>query len=250
VQVVDLEAVGDEHPGRVGVDLDRQLGERFGIEVDRRALQRLTYAEPLERVDLSLVGAAAVVLGVELGDMFELEVAPPPGGAEGMEMGDLGPDQTRRLAALLDQIGQRCRDAGARFSYHNHAFEFVRLPAEAPTAAGTTAYALDLLLGWTDAELVKWEPDVYWIARAGEDPVAYIDAYAGRCPLVHIKDMADDAERSFAPVGAGTLDLPAICEAAELGGAEWLIVEQDRSVGPAIESVARSVETLRGWGKL
>ena len=156
----------------------------------------------------------------------------------------------RRLAALLGQIGRRCRDGGARFSYHNHAFEFTRLPADEPTAAGTTAYALDLLLGWTDPELVKWEPDVYWIARAGEDPVAYLDAYAARCPLVHIKDMADDAERSFAEVGAGTLDLAAICDAAELGGAEWLIVEQDRCAGPAIESVARSIGALRAWGKV
>ena len=159
-------------------------------------------------------------------------------------------DDYRRLAALLGQIGQRCRDAGARLSYHNHAFEFVRLPADEPTAAGTTARALDLLLGWTDPELVKWEPDVYWIARAGEDPVAYLNAYAGRCPLVHIKDMADDAERSFAEVGAGTLDLPAICQAAELGGAEWLIVEQDRCAGPPIESARLSAENLRRWGWL
>ena len=83
-------------------DLERQIGERFGIEVDRRALQRLTYAEPIERVDLSLIGAAAVVLGVALGDMFELEVGVPDGAA-GAEIGDLGPDQSRRLAALLDR---------------------------------------------------------------------------------------------------------------------------------------------------
>jgi hypothetical protein len=83
-------------------DLDRQIGERFGVEFDRRALQRLTYAEPLERVDLSLAGSAAVVLGVGLGDLFELEVS-APAGVEGAEMGDLGPDQSRRLAALLDR---------------------------------------------------------------------------------------------------------------------------------------------------
>jgi sugar phosphate isomerase/epimerase len=159
-------------------------------------------------------------------------------------------DDYRRLAALLNGIGQRCRERGVRFSYHNHAFEFVRLPAEAPTAAGTTAYALDLLLGWTDPRLVSWEPDVYWIARAGENPVAYLNAYAGRCPLVHLKDVADDAERSFAPVGAGTLDFAQICDAAQAGGAEWLIVEQDRSVGPAIESVELSIDNLRAWGKL
>jgi hypothetical protein len=114
-------------------------------------------------------------------------------------------DDYRRLADLLGRIGRRCRDAGARLSYHNHAFEFVRLPADEPTAAGTTAFALDLLLGWTDPELVKWEPDVYWIARAGEDPVAYLDAYAGRCPLVHLKDYVDRESRADVPVGDGVV---------------------------------------------
>jgi hypothetical protein len=83
-------------------DLERQISERFEIDVDRRALQRLTYAEPVERVDLSLVGAAAVVLGVGLSGLFELEVG-PAGGSEGAEIGDLGPDQSRQLAALLDR---------------------------------------------------------------------------------------------------------------------------------------------------
>jgi hypothetical protein len=82
-------------------DLERQLVERFEIEVDRRALQRLTYAEPVERVDLSLVGAAALVLGVSLSDLFELEIGAADG-TEATEIGDLGPDQSRRLAALLD----------------------------------------------------------------------------------------------------------------------------------------------------
>jgi transcriptional regulator with XRE-family HTH domain len=83
-------------------DLERQIAERFGLEVDRRALQRLTYAEPVERVDLGLAGGAAAVLGVGLGDLFEVE-AVAAGGLDGAEIGDLGPDQSRRLAALLDQ---------------------------------------------------------------------------------------------------------------------------------------------------
>jgi hypothetical protein len=83
-------------------DLERQVGEQFGLEADRRALQRLTYPEPVERVDLSLVGAVASVLGVPLGDLFELEIV-PAGGPDGSEIGDLAPDQSRQLAALLDQ---------------------------------------------------------------------------------------------------------------------------------------------------
>src|SRR5207302_5884835 len=72
----------------------------------RRALQRLTYPEPVERVDMSLVGAAASVLGVTLGELFELEMM-PAGGPDGLEIGDLAPDQSRKLAALLDQRARK-----------------------------------------------------------------------------------------------------------------------------------------------
>lgn len=85
-------------------DLEREIGERYGLDVDRRALQRLTYVEPIERVDMELAGAAVSILGVGLGDLFEVDAVPAGAGAgEGGEIGDLGPDQSRRLAALLDQ---------------------------------------------------------------------------------------------------------------------------------------------------
>jgi transcriptional regulator with XRE-family HTH domain len=92
-------------------DLERQIGERFGVETDRRALQRLTYAEAVERVDMSLVGAAASVLEVPLGDLFEMEIV-PAGGPDGLEIGDLAPDQSRQLAALLDQRARKGLSAG------------------------------------------------------------------------------------------------------------------------------------------
>lgn len=148
-------------------------------------------------------------------------------------------DDFRRLAAFLNATGERCRAAGIRLSYHNHAFEFVRFDG---------AYALDRLLGWTDPRLVFWEPDVYWIARAGEDPVAYVRRYADRCPLVHLKDVAADAEQSFAEVGEGTLDFDALFAAAP--EADWYVVEQDRARGSAIESARTSLENLRRWGRL
>jgi sugar phosphate isomerase/epimerase len=235
-QVADLGYQGVELAGYGGMDAPalRAVLDELGLVAagSHVRLDRLESALDEELAFASTLGCRDLVCPVV-----------PEGQRESIE-------DYRRLAASLGKIGQRCRDAGARLSYHNHAFEFVRLPADEPTAAATTAYALDLLLGWTDPELVKWEPDVYWIARAGEDPVAYIDAYAGRCPLVHLKDMADDAERSFAEVGSGTLELVRIAEAAELNGAEWLIVEQDRCAGPPIESVARSIGALRLWGRL
>ena len=150
-------------------------------------------------------------------------------------------DGFRGVAESMNRIGARCKALGARLSYHNHAFEFEKLDGE---------YALDLLLGWCDPDLVKWEPDVYWIQFGGEDPARLIRKYSGRCPLVHLKDMTADASRTFAEVGEGILDWPAIFAASEAGGAEWYIVEQDRWARPSLEAAALSLKHLKEWGKL
>ena len=148
-------------------------------------------------------------------------------------------DGYRQLAHRLNRLGERCRAAGARLHYHNHAWELTQFDGAA---------ALDRLMEWTDPATVFLEPDVYWIERGGADPVTYLHRYAGRCPYVHLKDVAADG--SFGEVGEGTLDFAPILAASEDGGAEWLVVEQDRSMRPALESAAISLGHLRDWGKL
>ena len=60
--------------------------------------------------------------------------------------------------------------------------------------------------------------------------------------------MADDEERSFAEVGQGILDWKTIFEAAEAGGAEWYIVEQDTCQRDPFESLAISFNNLKAMG--
>lgn len=147
------------------------------------------------------------------------------------------PQALRELAPRLNQAGRLCREQGIRFGYHNHDFEFRRADG---------AYLLDILLDATDPDLVALELDVYWAAYAGVDPIAYIRQRAGRVPLVHLKDLAPD--RSFANVGDGTLDIPAICATAQQEGAAWYIVEHDRPPAGGLASARRSLENLRALG--
>ncbi|MGH2371659.1 MAG: sugar phosphate isomerase/epimerase family protein, partial [Chloroflexota bacterium] len=148
----------------------------------------------------------------------------------------------REVAASLNRIGERCVGRGLSFGYHNHAFEF----PEVPGASGTRG--LDIILGETDPKLVFWEPDVYWIAKGGADPAAMIRQYAGRIPITHLKDMTGDARQTFAEVGEGTLDWPAILAASQAAGVEWHCVEQDRCDRPPLESARLSWHHLRSWG--
>ncbi len=147
----------------------------------------------------------------------------------------------QRLAESLNRMGARCKELGARLSYHNHDFEFARFDGEA---------ALDILLGGSDPALVRFEPDVYWIRYAGADPAAIIQHYAGRCPLIHLKDMTAGPTPTFAEIGEGIIDFAPIFAAAEAGGAEWYIVEQDWTARPPLDAAALSLRHLREWGKL
>ena len=137
------------------------------------------------------------------------------------------------LAARLNAIGQRCREHGITFAYHNHDFEFAR---------DDGAYLLDYLLQATDPSLVKIELDVYWAAYAGVDPVSYLQTLADRVVLIHLKDMA--ADRSMTEVGKGLLDMRSICAFAQARGL-WGIVEHDHPHIPSLESARISWEYFR-----
>lgn len=144
-----------------------------------------------------------------------------------------------RVAAILNRLGGECKARGITLGYHNHNFEF-----EAVSANDST-FLLDYLLENTDPAAVALELDTYWAAYAGVDPVNYLGRYKGRVPLVHLKDMLPEPDRSFTEVGAGTLPISAIVEAARASGAQGYIVENDQPSIPSLESAERSLRFLR-----
>lgn len=139
----------------------------------------------------------------------------------------------QKLAETLNGIGAQCQAEGLQFAYHNHNFEFAPLE-------GTTMY--DVLLDEIDPSVVKLELDVFWVQRAGRDPVEMLQRLAGQVPLLHVKDMA--ADESDAPVGEGNLPWERILRVATGTGTEWYIVEQDHPQQP-IENVTTSLRNLK-----
>jgi sugar phosphate isomerase/epimerase len=140
----------------------------------------------------------------------------------------------------LEELGAKLNSSGMVLCYHNHHFEFDKFGGE---------YGLDLIYANSNPDLVKAEIDVYWVQRGGENPADYVRKHAGRVPLLHIKDMADDEQQSFAEVGNGILDWPSIFAAAEEAGVSAYIVEQDTCPGDPIESIRMSFDNLKSWGK-
>ena len=150
------------------------------------------------------------------------------------------PARFRETCDLFNRVGDACQTRGFQFCYHNHAFEF-------QTKIGDKTL-FDALYDNTDSKLVKGEVDVYWIKYGGYDPVEIIAARPGRYPLIHLKDMTP-GEPTWAEVGAGILDMPAILTASEANGAEWYVVEQDRCKGPSLDSAKLSFDNLRRMGR-
>ncbi len=143
------------------------------------------------------------------------------------------PAAVRRFVDELTRLGEQCARHGVTLGYHNHAFEFQPLD-------GTSVW--EILVDELPPE-VDFELDVYWAARAEQDPVALIRDLAGRVSLLHMKDMAPGAERRDAPAGHGVLPWPEIVSAAGRAGVEWYIVEQDEPIEP-IEDSARALRFL------
>jgi sugar phosphate isomerase/epimerase len=144
-------------------------------------------------------------------------------------------DDWKRLAAMFNGIGAAARRTGLSFAYHNHDFEFHPIDGRVP---------YEILLAETDPTLVALEADVYWMTKAGRDPVAYFHEYPGRFPLLHLKDMARDG--SITEVGNGVIDFRRLLGEAARAGVVHCFIEQDDSRDPqrSIETSLRYVERL------
>jgi sugar phosphate isomerase/epimerase len=130
----------------------------------------------------------------------------------------------RKIADRFNELGTRLQREGLKFYYHNHAWEFNTLGGNAPV--------YDMLLEQTDPDLVGFELDLYWVNKAGYDPVAYIDRFPGRFPLFHLKDSTAAPAKDFAPVGEGVLDFRLILSRAGTAGLKYAFVEHDRPADP------------------
>ena len=158
------------------------------------------------------------------------------------------------------KIGAAANEKGMTLLYHNHDFEFAKKDGK---------YLLDIMYEDISAELLETELDTCWVNVGGENPADYVRKYAGRAPVVHLKDFfgekADDMYEligeekkavarpnnfEFRPVGAGLQNFPEILAAVDKSNVSWVVVEQDKPSMQlsSLECVAKSIEYLKSIG--
>jgi sugar phosphate isomerase/epimerase len=172
-------------------------------------------------------------------------------------------DFVLRRAEVFEQVGRLAAERGMRFYYHNHFQEFQRFGDD---------LVYDLILDNTDPALVHLEIDTYWMYRGGQDAVEWIERLGDRVILLHQKDFPADApqplnlydgvvsptetidmavfeerkdERCFTEIGTGILPIQDIIDAADaLPGFDAMLLEQDHTTLPELESVRVSLEAF------
>jgi sugar phosphate isomerase/epimerase len=149
------------------------------------------------------------------------------------ERGEL--DHYKYVADQLNIAGEKCKKAGIQLCYHNHDFEFAKI---------NNTYPMDILLG-ADEDLVKFEMDLYWVAKAGMDPIALFNQHPGRFPLMHLKDMDKTEQHSFTEVGNGSIDFKTILKHQKKAGLKYFFVEQDKCPGSPLDSIKQSYDFIK-----
>lgn len=142
-------------------------------------------------------------------------------------------------ARALAKFSVAFREAGITLCYHNHTAEFDSID-------GISIF--EHLLSTVGPEALAIELDVGWSHYAGADTPGLLTHYAGRIPLLHVKDVKARVAGE-APVhtelGNGATPLGRILPAAARAGVQWLIVEQDESARDPMESARMNAAYMR-----
>ena len=151
-------------------------------------------------------------------------------------------DDYRRFVDQATPVIAKLKEAGIRFGYHNHAYEFT--PADQPRK---TCY--DVFIDEADADLWFLELDVYWCQHAGVNAERLFERSKGRVPVIHVKDKeVVDGEPIIGAIGEGTFDWEHLIPAGNAAGVEWWAVEQDRCRRDPVDCLRASYAFLTQMG--
>lgn len=132
-------------------------------------------------------------------------------------------DEYKKIAEGFNKAAETCKKNGIRFAYHNHDYSFVQQDGQ---------YPQDIFMQNTDAALMDYEMDIYWVVTAGADPEAWMKKYSGRFKLCHVKDRSKTAKPedhdASVDLGTGGIDYARILKTASDNGMQYFIVEQER----------------------
>ena len=168
---------------------------------------------------------------------------PPPSGStnRGRKM---TLEDWRYNAEQFNLMGEKARNAGLRFGYHNHVDEFAAVDDVVPFLE---------LLRLTDPAKVTYEMDCGWVVVGGAKPVDLLRDYPGRFSLLHVKDFKTGEAAGPNPknptvteLGMGSIDYrPIFQQAAKTQKIKHMFIEQEAFDVPWMESLKIDADYMR-----
>lgn len=163
-------------------------------------------------------------------------------------------DRVKAMADLYCEAAENVAAHGLKVGYHNHDWDLTEVE-------GVRGYQVFLE---RTPDSVLWEADLFWVARAGINPVDFLKEIGPRGTFIHFKDGAVEMQAAFKeaetedgkimvsdaspflPAGKGQVDLLAASEAAV--HTKVAVVELDSYEGVMLDAVAESYTYLTTHG--
>ena len=204
--------------------------------LDQNGLKAIGFGASFEDLDRNVpkVLAEAKALGARYVVCFWI---PHAGDAFTIQNAEQAVDVFNTAGSLLAQNG-------ISLCYHTHGYEF-------QTYKDGTFF--DYLAENFDPKFVNFEMDVFWVKSPGYDPVALLQKYPKRFPLMHLKDRkpgTPDSNNGKADVesnvtlGQGDVGIAAIMKQAKKSGVKHFFIEDESS--RSMEQVPQSITFLSG----
>ena len=150
---------------------------------------------------------------------------------------------TKNAVTVFNTAGKLLKENGISLCYHAHGYEF------GSYGEGTL---FDYLAENFNPQYANFEMDVFWVKHPGQDPVALLEKYSGRFPLMHLKDRKTGTAgnqkgeanvESNVVLGSGDVGIAAIMKAAKKAGVKHYFIEDESS--RSVEQVPISLAYLK-----
>lgn len=139
----------------------------------------------------------------------------------------------RNLISCMADVAAQAAEAGIVCCFH---------PNSAKNSLFRTAEDYEVLFALLEPTAIGWAPDVGHLENGGIDALKLMKEHRNLIRHVHFKDRV--AENTWAVMGQGTIDYPAIMDyLAETGYKGWIMVEDE---SPAAEQDSDKVVMLDG----
>jgi sugar phosphate isomerase/epimerase len=163
----------------------------------------------------------------------------------GTRPGQLTIDDWKYNAEEFNKTGEKLKQAGITFGYHNHWTEFVPVDGKVP---------YEELLRLCEPDKMTFEMDCGWVKVAGQDPVALMKRYPHRFSMLHVKDFhlppnisyATHEDAKVTELGRGSIDYrPIFAQASKNQKITHAFVEQEAFDMPWQESLKVDADYLK-----